>query len=227
MKNWEVERVLNNIAILLEMDNVQFKPRAYEKASRSIEALEEDVEDIYRRSGIKALMEIPGVGESIAEKIEELIETGRLEYYDKLKEKVPVDLDSLSGVEGLGPKKIKSLWQELQIRNIEDLENACLDHKVCKVPGFQEKTEQNILKGIEFAKRSKSRSILGFTLSFIREIENRLRNQDEVQKVMVGGSVRRMKETIGDVDFLIASERPEKVMNYFVAMPEVAEVMMK
>ena len=98
---------------------------------------------------------------------------------------------------------------------------------MCKIPGFQEKTEQNILKGIEFAKKSKGRFILGFNLTFIREIENRLKNHDEVSKVMVGGSVRRMKETIGDVDFLVASERPEEVMNFFVRMPEVAEVIMK
>ena len=158
MRNWEVERILNNIALLLEMDDIPFKPRAYEKAARSIEALEEDLEDIYLRGGIKALEEIPSVGKSIAEKIEELIKSGNLEYYEKLKEKVPVDLDSLSGVEGLGPKKIKALWQELGIKNINDLEPACLAHKVCKVAGFQEKTEQNILNGSSLSKRARDGS---------------------------------------------------------------------
>ena len=108
------------------MDDIQFKPRAYEKL-RSIEALEEDVEDVYRRGGIKALMEIPGIGESIAEKIEELIKTERLDYYEKLKEKVPVDIGSLSGVEGLGPRMFKTLWQELGIRNIRRY-RECLHH---------------------------------------------------------------------------------------------------
>ena len=227
MRNWEVEKILNNIALFLEMDNIQFKPRAYEKAARSIEALEEDVEDIYQRGGIKALKEIPGIGESIAEKIEELVKTGRLTYYEKLKQNVPVDLDSLSGIESLGPKKIKVLWQELQIKNIDDLEQACLSHKVCKLPGFQEKTEQNILKGIQFAKKSKGRFILGFTLPLIREMENRLRDREEVERVAVGGSVRRMKETIGDVDFLIASGKPREVMDYFTSMPEVIELILK
>ena len=114
MRNWEVKHILNNIAILLEMDDIQFKPRAYEKAARSIEALEEDVEDVYRRGGNKALMEIPGIGESIAEKIEELIKTERLDYYEKLKAKVPVDLDSLSGVEGLGQKRSKLYGKNLE-----------------------------------------------------------------------------------------------------------------
>ena len=227
MRNWEVERILNNIALLLEMDDVQFKPKAYEKASRSIKALEEDVEDIYKTGGIKGLEEIPGIGESIAGKIEELIKTGKLDYYEKLKQNVPVDLETLSGIEGLGPKKIKILWKELRIKNIEDLERACLSHRVSKLPGFQEKTEQNILKGIEFAKKSRGRFILGFTLPFIREIEKRLGDRKEVQRIAVGGSVRRMKETIGDVDFLIASVAPQKVMDFFTTMPEVGETLLK
>jgi DNA polymerase (family X) len=224
MKNLELANILNKIATYLEMDDVQFKPRAYEKAARSIEALEEEVEDIYQRGGVKALTEIPGIGESIAEKIEELIKTRKLEYYENLKQKYPVDLDSLSGIEGLGPKKIKVLWRKLKIRNIDDLEKACLAHKVSKLPGFQEKTEQNILKGIAFARKTKGRYILGFTLPFVREIEGRLRSLPEVQKVVVGGSIRRMKETIGDVDFLVASKNPERVMDKFVSMPEVVDI---
>jgi DNA polymerase (family X) len=227
VRNWEVERILNNIALLLEMDDVPFKPRAYEKAARSIEALEDDLEDIYRRGGLKALEDIPGVGESIAGKIEEIIKSGKLEYYEKLKEKVPVDLDSLSGIEGLGPKKIKTLWQELEIKTIDDLEHACIAHKVCKIAGFQEKTEQNILSGIQFAKKSKGRFILGFVLGSIREIEKRLNDQDYVERVAVAGSVRRMKETIGDADFLVASAKPTEIMNFFTTLPEVVEVFAK
>jgi len=226
-KNFEVANILKEIAVFLEMDDVQFKPRAYEKAARSIEALQEDVEEIYRKGGIKALMEIPGVGKSIAEKIEELIKTGKIKYHEELKEKVPVDLESLSGIEGLGPKTIKTLWQELKIRNIEDLEKAALAHKICKLPGFKEKTEQNILKGIEFAKRSKGRYILGFTLPLIRDIENRLKSLPETKRVVVSGSVRRMKETIGDADFLVISDNPKRVMDYFVSMPEVIDIIGK
>jgi DNA polymerase (family 10) len=227
MKNFEVVKVLSEIAIFLEMDEVQFKPRAYEKAARSIEALEEDVEEIYKKGGIKALMEIPGVGRNIAGKIEELIRTGKLKYYEELKKKVPVDLENLSRIEGLGPKKIKILWQKLKIKNIDDLEKAALAHKISKLPGFKEKTEQNIIKGIEFAKKSKGRYVLGFALPLIRDIENRLRNLPEVKKVLVAGSVRRMKETIGDADFLVISDKPKKVMDFFVSMPEVIDVIGK
>jgi DNA polymerase (family 10) len=227
MKNFEVVKVLSEIAIFLEMDEVQFKPRAYEKAARSIEALEEDVKEIYKKGGIKALMEIPGVGRNIAGKIEELIKTGKLKYYEELKRKVPVDLENLSRIEGLGPKKIKILWQKLKIENIDDLEKAALAHKISKLPGFKEKTEQNIIKGIEFAKKSKGRYVLGFALPLIRDIENRLRNLPEVKKVLVAGSVRRMKETIGDADFLVISDKPKKVMDFFTSMPEVIDVIGK
>jgi DNA polymerase (family 10) len=227
MKNFEVANILKEIAVFLEMDDVQFKPRAYEKAARSVEALQEDVEEIYRKGGVKALMEIPGVGKSIAEKIEELIKTGKIKYYEELREKVPVDLESLSGIEGLGPKTIKILWTELKIKNIDDLEKAAQAHEISKLPGFKEKTEQNILKGIEFARRSKGRYILGFTLPLIRDIESRLKSLPETKTVVVSGSVRRMKETIGDADFLVISDNPEKVMNFFVSMPEVINIIGK
>ena len=227
MRNSEIEQILNNIAILLGMDDVPFKPRAYEKAARSIEAQEGDLEDMYKGGGLKALMEIPGVGESIAKKIEELLKTGKIQYYEDLKKKVPVDLDSLSRIEGLGPKKIKALWQELKIKNADDLEKACLSHKVRKVPGFQEKTEQNILNALEFAKQTRGRFILGISLPLIREIERKLASRPAVERSEVAGSVRRMKETIGDVDFLIASEKPGPIMDFFTTMPEVVEVIVK
>jgi len=227
MKNSEVARILRNISILIDMDDVPFKPRAYEKAALTIEALEEDVEQTYTKGGLKALKQIPGVGESIAEKIEELVKTGKLKYYEELSKKAPVDLETLSSIEGLGPKKIKVLWQKLGIKNIDDLEKAALAHKISELPGFKKKTEENILKGIDFAKKSKGRYILGFTLPLIREIESRLKTCPDVKKVMAAGSVRRMKETIGDVDFLVVSDKPGEVADFFVSMPEVIQVIEK
>ena len=209
------------------MDDVPFKPRAYEKAALSIEGLEEDVEQTYKKGGLKALKQIPGVGESIAEKIEELVKTGKLKYYEELSKKAPVDLETLSSIEGLGPKKIKVLWQKLKIKNVDDLEEAALAHKISELPGFKKKTEENILKGIDFAKKSKGRYILGFTLPLIRDIESRLKSCPEVKKVMAAGSVRRMKETIGDVDFLVVSDNPGEVADFFVSMPEVIQVIEK
>ena len=227
MRNFEVAEVLREIGIFLDMDDVQFKPRAYEKAAKSIEALEEDVELVYQRGGVKALMEIPGVGRNIAEKIEELIRTGKLQYYEDLKKEVPVDLESLVWNTGSGAQKMKILWQRLGVRNIDDLEKAVRDRKLRSIEGFQEKTEQNILKGIAFARQGKGRYILGLTLPLIRDMEERLKGRPEVKNVLVAGSVRRMKETIGDADFLVASDRPMITMDYFVSMPEVVDVIGK
>jgi len=227
MKNVELAGILRNVALLLEMDDVKFKPRAYESAAKTIEAMPDSIEEIYRKGGIGSLLQISAVGKSIAEKVEEFIKTGHIQYYEELKKKVPVDLEGLSQIEGLGPKRIKSLWQALRIQNIDELEKAAQVHKICRVPGFQERTEQNILKSIEFARRGRGRYVLGFVLPLINEIENRLKSLPDVKKVAVAGSVRRMKETIGDADFLAVSDNPKRVTEYFVSMPEVELVQAK
>lgn len=227
MKNFEIAKILYNIALYLEMEGEQFKPRAYEKAARSVEALTEDVSEIYKRGGIKSLMEIPGVGESIAEKIEEMLLTGKLKYYEQLKKKIPVDIEGLSAIEGVGPKTIKILYQKLKIKTVEELEKAAKERKIRKLKGFGDKSEEDILRGIEFFKKSKGRFILGYVLPVLRDIEERLRKLPEVKKVNIAGSTRRMKETIGDADFLVVSNKSQKVMDFFTSMPEVAHVYSK
>lgn len=224
MKNEEVAKMLYLMSIYLEMDEAQFKPRAYEKAADSIEALEKDVMEIYREGGIEALMEIPGIGEGIAEKIKEYILTGKVEELERLKKKVPVDVEGLMKIEGVGPKRIKMLYKKLNIKSIEDLEKAAKGGKIRGLEGFGEKSEQNILRGIEFVKRSKGRLLLGNVLPIAREIEKRLGNLKEVKQIMIAGSLRRRKETIGDIDILVTSNQPSKVMDFFVKMPEVVAV---
>lgn len=222
--NQDVARILREIGEYLEMQRVQFKPRAYEKVAEVVEGLEEDLNETYRRGGIKALEEIPGVGISIAEKIEELIQTGRLKYYEALKRKTPVDLTALTAIEGLGPKLVRKLYQKLGIQNLKDLERAAKKGEIAKLAGFGKKTEENILKGIEFVKSSGGRFVLGFVLSEIRMIEERLKKLSGVEELVVAGSVRRRKETIGDADILVISKKPKPVMDYFVNMPEVVRV---
>ena len=224
MTNSEIAKILYEISEYLEMDDIPFKPRAYQKVAETLESLEEDVREIYKRGGLKAIGEIPGVGVSIAEKIEELLKTGRLKYYEALKKKAPVDLATLTRIEGLGPKSIKRLYQEFKIKNLADLEKAAKAGKIRNLEGFGEKSEEKILKGIEFLKKSGSRFILGFVMPQIRVIEERLRKLKEVDELVVAGSVRRKKETIGDVDILVISKKPKPVMEYFVNMPEVINV---
>jgi len=224
MKNQEIAKILYEIAEFLKMDKIDFKPFAYEKAAQSLESLEEDVGEIYKKGGLKSLEEVPGVGKSIAEKIEEYLKKGRIKYLSDLKKKTPINMEEMVRVEGLGPKKIKVLYQKLDIKNVKDLEKAAKTHKIALLFGFGEKTEKNILEGIEFLKRSKGRFLLGEILPWVKEISEKLSTLKEVERLEVGGSLRRRKETIGDIDFLVISKEPEKVMDFFVNLPGVVKV---
>jgi DNA polymerase (family 10) len=222
--NGEIAKILYEIGEYLEIKGIQFKPRAYGKAAYSVENLEEEVSEIYKKDGIKAVEDIPGIGVSIAEKIEELIKTGKLKYYERLKKSLPVKLTELTSIEGVGPKTIYKLYKKLGVKNIDGLEKAARAGKIAKIAGFGGKTEQKILKGIEFLKKSGGRFLLGAILPAARAIESRLKALKEVDRAAVAGSLRRMQETIGDLDILVTSGKPEKVMEFFAAMPEVAHV---
>jgi len=224
MKNKEIAKIFSNIAAYLEMEEVAFKPYAYQKAAITLETLEEDVEEIYKRGGIRALEEIPGVGKSIAKKIEEYLKTGKIKYYEKFKKRLPVNLEEIMAVEGMGPRKAKILYQKLGIRNLKDLEKKAKTHKIAPLFGFGEKTEKNILEGITFLKRSKGRFLLGDILPKAKETEERLKSLKEVEKISVAGSVRRQKETIGDIDFLVVTKNPQKVMDYFISLPGIIKI---
>jgi len=227
MKNLEIAKIFYGIANYLEMEGVAFKPYAYQKVAVTLETLEEDVEKVYERGGLKALEEIPGVGKNIALKIEEYLKTGKIRVYEKLKKKTPVNLGELISVEGMGVKKAKILYQKLRVKNLKDLEKVAKSHKIAPLFGFGEKTEKNILEGIAFLKRSKGRFLLGDIMPIVREVLEELRCLKEVKEISVAGSVRRMKETIGDVDILVISKSPKKVMDFFVSRQGVIKVWSK
>lgn len=224
MKNQEIAKIFYEIANYLEMEKIPFKPYAYQKAALTLEALTEDIQETYKKGGVKALKGIPGIGESVALKIEEYLKTGKIKYYLKLKKKMPVDMGELIPIEGVGPRMVKTLYQKLGVKNIEDLEKAAKAGKVAPLFGFGEKTEKNILEGIKFLKRSKGRFLLGEIMPVVREIEEKLRKLKEVKEISVAGSVRRQKETIGDVDFLVVTKNPKKVMDYFVSLPGIVKI---
>lgn len=222
MKNKEIARIFNEIADIYEMQDVDFKPRAYRKAAQNIESLGTDIEHLHQDG---KLQDIPGVGESTAEEIKEFLETGSIKRLQKLKEDIPVDLRSLSAVETLGPKKIKTLYQELEIKNLDDLEQAAKEGKIRNLEGFGEKTEENILDNIAFAREKGKRFLLGYVLPEAKEIIEELK--DTVETIELAGSLRRMKETIGDVDILVISSEPEKVMKNFTSLDRVEKVVAK
>src|SRR3989344_5652410 len=227
MINQELSKIFREIAVILEMKEVPFKPRAYEKVADTVGSLEQDLRDIYRRGGLKEIEEIPGVGKSIAEKIEEYIKTGHIKEYQQLKKQIPVDIEGLKSVEGVGPKMILKLYKKLGIKNRDQLEKAAKAGKLRGIEGLGQKTEENILRGIDFLNRSGGRLVLGFAMPVFRSILGRIKKVPGVQKVELAGSARRMQETVGDLDMLAISRNPSKVMDFFVAMPEVEAVYSK
>jgi DNA polymerase (family 10) len=196
MKNLLVAKILNEIADILEMQNVEFKPRAYRKAARTVESLSKPIEEVYEE---KKLKELSGVGESIAAKIAEIIETGTSQYLENLKKQMPADIEALTSIEGMGPKSVKKLYETLKIKTLDDLARAAEQHDIREIKGFGPKTE-------------------------IKEL---LKKESTVSQVEVTGSLRRMKETIGDIDILASSTKPEKTADFFVAMDDVHEVLGK
>jgi len=224
MRNQEIAKIFYNIAKYLQMDGVAFKPYAYEKAGNSLEALEKDVGEIYNKGGLKALMEIPGVGKNISDHIEEYLKSGKIKVYEQLKKKLPLNIDELVRVEGMGPRKVKILYQKLGIKNLKDLEKAAKKHQIAPLFGFGQKTEDNILQGIDFLKRSKGRFLLGDIMPIVKEVFGKLKKLKEVQEISFAGSLRRKKETIGDCDILVVSKEPKKVMDFFVSLPDIEKV---
>lgn len=224
MKNLEVAELLREIADYLEFTNEPFKVRAYRKAALVIEGLSEDIELVWKEDKLE---ELPGVGEGIAKKIDEFLKTNKLKYLDKLKKKTPVDMEALGRIEGIGPKTILKLYNELKIRNVKDLEKAAKQGSIQNIEGLGQTVEKNILKSIEFARKSTERVPLGFALASAEEIVAFLKNLSEVQRASIAGSTRRMKETIGDIDILATSKNPAKVIDFFTQMPNVADVLAK
>jgi DNA polymerase (family X) len=233
MKNANIVSILRNIAFLLEMEeeehnsNIVFKIRSYKRASDVIANLSSNLDEIYREQGLKGLMQIPSIGKAIALKIEEYLTTGKIRYLDELKSKTNIDIDGFYGLEGIGPRTIKIVYDNLGIKDVSDLEKAASEGKLRNIRGFSEKKEEMILKKIQLFKKGRSRYLLGEVYPLIKQIETRLLKFDGVINAVAAGSFRRMKETVGDIDFVVASNNAEKVIEYFISMPEIDEVLSK
>ena len=228
VKNSDIAKIMRHLGFLTEVGedyaNAQFRARAYYRAADTIANLSENVADVYDNGGIAALLEIPSVGKAIAAKIEEYVKTGKVRHLEELKAKVPINIDELYGIEGIGPRTIKALYDKLQVKDLVGLENAAAKGRLQTVPGFTEKKEQDIKKRIEFFRKGKGRRIIGEVYPLVKQIELRLLQAEGVHDAVAAGSVRRMKETVGDIDYLVTADDPEKVMEFFVSMPEVEEI---
>jgi DNA polymerase (family 10) len=223
VRNLEIAKLFNEIADLLEIkDENIFKIRAYRRAAMNLESLTEEIESVAERGG---LTDIAGIGKDLAAKIGQALETGRIEYLDELRKEIPRGVVELMEIPGVGPKTAKLLFEELQVDSVEKLEGLAQDGKLLGLPGIKQKTIENILKGIQVVKRGRERMLLGRALPLAREIVQALEKLPPVKKISMAGSLRRMRETVRDFDLLITSTKPAKVMEAFIALPQVAEVL--
>jgi len=224
VSNKKIAKYLFEVADLLDLKGVQFKPRAYRRAAQNITTLSKDIKTYYENNKLE---DIEGVGESIANKVREIIETGELEYLNELRKEFPEGLQDMMKIEGLGPKSLMKLYKELGIESVDELESAAKSKKIRNIEGFGKVSEQNILESIQRYREYKERFLLGYILPIAKDIEEQLSNQEEVKRINIAGSIRRRKETIGDVDILVVSSDSNKVMDFFTNLPHVERIVSK
>jgi len=220
-----VAEILVEIGTLLELKGENpFKTRAYLNAARTIESLDEPLAKIVAEN---RLGEIKGIGEALEKKITELVRTGKLAYYDELKAAIPPGLIEMLEIPGLGPKKIQALNQKLGVDSVGKLEAACKSGKVARLDGFGEKTQANILEGLERRRNYASKHLLNDAWRAAEPLLENLREHPAVIRCSAAGSLRRFKEVIGDVDLLASSKKPAAVIEFFVAQPGIVKVIAK
>jgi len=225
MDKESVAGILVDIGTLLELKGENpFKTRAYVNAARTLESLTEPLATIIAE---QRLGEIKGIGDALQQKITELVTTGKLKYYDELKASVPPGLVEMLGIPGVGPKKVKALHDKLGIASIEQLEAACKAGTVATLDGFGEKTQSKILEGIQFKRTYASRHHLDTALSVAEPVLESLRAHPDVIRCSTAGSLRRWRETIGDVDFLVSSKKPTEIIEFFTTQPGILAISAK
>lgn len=223
IENDEVAAILQEIGDMLEIrGEMRFKVRAYHRAAASLRALAEDVNKALAEDRLE---QIPAIGRGLAQKIAELLTTGKMAFYEDLKEAVPTQILELMRIPGLGPKKAKLLYETLGVTTIDELEQAIEEHKLRALKGMTGKTEENILRGIGDFRHARERILLFEALPISERILNEIRRQPFVKQAEAGGSLRRKRETIGDIDLLVATDEPQKVMDFFCEMAEVRHVL--
>jgi DNA polymerase (family 10) len=223
--NRRVAKMLSDVADMLEIrGESRFRILAYRKAADEIRGLGRDVYDYVTEDRLR---ELPGVGKSIAEAVVEIVGTGTAGVYEDLKQSYPPSLVAVMDVQGVGPKKAKLLHDELGVDSVDALESAVQAHKLRDLTGFGEKSEQNIVRGLEMYRSQHERMPLADAFPLAEMVVGRLRELPETIEVSAAGSLRRMRETVGDLDILVSSESPDAVMDAFCGMPEVDHVLAK
>ncbi len=227
MDKKEAAKVLEKIALMMELKGENtFKVRAYQKGARSLETLEGSLEELIAENELK---KVPGIGQALREKIIELVETGELQYYEDLKREFPETLFDLFRVQGLGPKKVKVLYEELEIETLGELEYACLENRLAELKGFGKKTQEKILLGIENLKKYRGKYLVSTGISVLEELREYFSGNEKILRFSEAGSLRRRKEVIKDVDILAAVKETDRkdAAEFFAAFEKVEEIIAK
>jgi len=222
--NAEVASVLYEIGELFTIKGDRFRSRAFLMAAQRVGSLTEDLRQIHGRG---ELTEIPSVGKSIAAIIAEVLDTGECKQLEELRESLPHGVREIMELEGIGPKKALRLNRELGVASVEDLETAIKAGRLRGLRGFGARTEENILKSIELYRGRQERFLLGGIIPVIDQIVSHMKGSDAVLRVEPAGSARRRKETVGDLDILVSSTKPEEVVERFISMPRVSRVILR
>ncbi len=223
MRNIEIANLFNEIADYLEVKGENpFRIRAYRRAAQTIEGLSEDLSAIAERN---ALQDVAGIGKDLAGKIQEYLTAGKVEYLEGLRKEIPAGVIDLMGIHGVGPKTAKLLYDQVGVDSVEKLEELAKAHKLVGLPGIKAKTEENILKGIAVWRSGRERMPLGTALVLAEAVLGELRKLKEADQIAPAGSLRRMKETVKDIDILVTSKSPARIMDVFAGLPNVAEVL--
>lgn len=223
MKNQEIAKIFRAIANILEIkgENV-FRINAYNRAAQNIELLSQDIETLTKEN---RLDQIPGVGHDLKARITEYITNGKIEFFEELKKSIPEGLLELLDIPSIGPKTAKLLYEKLKIKNIADLENAIKKNKLKQLAGIKEKTISNIQKGIDIVKKGSQRMTIAQAEMVASEFLNSLQSLPEIKKIIPAGSLRRQKDTVRDIDILVCSDNPNKVIKTFTGLENVKDVL--
>ena len=224
MSNKALAEIFYKMSELFEIKDSPWESRAYQRAARNIETLSVDISDLYKKGGKLALMEIPGVGKGIAEKIEQFILEGKVKKFEEVVKSVPKGLLEMMDIPGMGPKKVSRLYKELGIDSVDKLEKAAKGGKIRALEGFGEKSEKDILSGISLLKRGRERMLITDAVPLAKTIVDYLKKCPSLKRIEIAGSTRRRKETIGDIDILAISSKPKEIMDAFTSMPNVYKV---
>ena len=225
MEKKKISRILEEIGLMLELKGENpFKVRAYVNGARIIELLEGDLKDYIKDGKIEG---IKGIGNALSDKIVELYETGKLEYYEELKSSIPAGIFDILKIPGIGPKKAKSLYEKLDIKSIGELEYACKENRLVSLDGFGEKTQRKILKGIQELKRYSGLFLYAYVNPIAEEIKKILTASSLVTKCEIAGSLRRKKEVVKDIDIIASSMEPMKLMDFFTGLDQIEEIISK